>query len=115
MITKKERAEIDGELTRLRVRAALCWSDDVQPDVPIPKGGDSLSEGWLPAYRGAEVACSSAVCHALGRTDKTTTQGPRELYSSKVLALRARRYEFALEAAQALARIDALILEASLP
>jgi hypothetical protein len=113
MISKKEQAMIDAKIRKLRIRAALCWSDDVKPDVPPPLCGDRLATGWLPTYwNGASRACSSAVHHGNGQADHTTSQGPRYLYSTKILALRARRYSIACEAAAQLAEIDAAIEEA---
>ena len=64
--------------------------DEFMPDVPIPKGSE-LSTGWMfNAYtRRVEVACSSCVFHAVGRNDKTNTQRPMRLYSTKKKALLA--------------------------
>lgn len=110
MMTKKERAAIDAKIKALRIRAALCWSDEYLPDVPIPEGGE-LSKGWLPTLwdGGAQMACSSTVYHGTGRWDRTTSQGPRRLYSTKLLALLACRHAAALDAATKLASIDELI------
>jgi hypothetical protein len=107
-MNKKEQAIVDAAIKRLRIIAALRWSDDVLPDVPIPTDS-TLSVGWLPCFNRVEVACSSAVFHALGRTDKTNSQQPRKLYSTKLRALRALRYETAMRCAEELERIDTQI------
>lgn len=107
-MTKKERAEIDALVKKLRISGALRWTEEVKPDVPIPKGWQGLSKGWLPrAWDGtAEPACSSAVHHARGQNDKTTSQGAKELYSTRLLALKAARHQVEMEAAEKLAQID---------
>ena len=82
-------------------RVLLDGSEKIKPDVKPPDStiGSTLSTGYWP-YRGsnymlprAEPACSSAVGHAVGRTDRTTTQQPRWLYSTKSLAARSLLYE----------------------
>jgi hypothetical protein len=40
-----------------------------------------------------EPGCSSSIGHAIGQTDRTTTQQPRWLYSAKSLAARSLLYE----------------------
>lgn len=110
MMTKKERAEMDEKMEKAYILAALRWSDDVRPNLPPPKHFEELTTGWLPAHWcGAVVACSSRIHHGIGRIDRITSQGARALYSTKLLALRARRYEIALESAKKLAEIDKLI------
>lgn len=61
------------------------------PDIAPPENGTKLSTGWMyNAYtRSVEIACSSSIHHAIGRNDKTTSQKPRHLYSSKHGALMA--------------------------
>ena len=109
MMTKKEQEEVRVLKNKLSVLAALRWTDEVLPDVSIPNSFDSLSVGWLPAYDRVEPACSSSVFHALGRTDKTTSQQPKKLYSTKLLALKALRHEMELRCAEELARVDTKI------
>ena len=118
-ITKKEqaaRAAATAQEAQLaqqaRERAALRWSDsDVAPDVPPPERGSELTTGWLfNAYaRRVNVACSDVVSHAVGKTDRTTTQGAQRLYSTRTRALRALRCAMEREFAAALAKIDAEI------
>lgn len=109
-MTKKEKTAHDAALAEARLLGALRWTSEVRPDVPIPIGA-GLSTGWLPFHSRVEIACSSSVHHATGRTDKTTSQNPRNLYSTKLLALRALRHEMELRFAQELANVDKQIAE----
>ncbi len=95
---------------RARISEALRWSDasDIYPDVLPPERYNELTTGWVfNAYsKRVDVACSSPVSHAIGRTDKTTTQHPIRLFSTRERALRALRGSLELEFATALAKID---------
>jgi hypothetical protein len=108
-MSKKERAEFDALLDELRLVAALRWTEPVAPDVPTPKGNE-LSRGYLPigvmsdSARVTE-ACSSSVNHGLDH-QKTSTQQPRALYSTRLLALKALRHQIEIDCAQRLARVD---------
>lgn len=109
MLMKKSKAGIEAGHAD-QIRAALHWSDDsdVRPDVPVPDRNE-LTTGWtFNAYaRRVDVACSSSAFHAVGRTDKTTTQQPLALYSTRERALRALRVALEREFAEALAKVDA--------
>ena len=109
-MTKKEMAAMEAALTQ----AALRSTGPVKPDVPIPTDGVfSLSTGYLPIGGGqfgyAEEAFSSYVYHGIGSQHKRTFQGGRELYSTKLLALRQLRYKAEQVSAKALRRIDVMI------
>ena len=112
MMNKKEQAAMDELRKQLLLAKALRWTSKVNPDVPIPNGsyGQILSKGWLyNAYLGGprvDVACTNSVHHAFGDNTKTTSQNPRELYSTKVLALKALRHEIEKQCASILAGID---------
>lgn len=112
-LTKKEIAARAAAEQQARERAALRWSDDdaVAPDVPPPQHGSELTTGWLfnTYTRRVDVAYSSAIFHAWGRTDRTITQGARWLFSTRERALRALRVAMEQEFAAALARVDAQI------
>lgn len=108
-MTKKEQAALEAALTQSALRATSPHS----PDVP-PGSWDTLAKGWLPIAASTdaarvEAACSSGRFHATGSTVKTNSQGGRQLYSSRLLALRQLRYETEQEAARRLRRIDKMI------
>lgn len=95
-------------------QAALRATSSQEPDIPIPACFSDLAKGWLPIAGSTdsarvEPACSSSINHANGRTDRTTTQGPRRLYSTRLLALSQLRYEAEQSAAHRLRRIDRMI------
>ena len=97
------------------VTRALRWSDvsDTSPDITPAVG--TLKKGFLfnlhrsisrSAAEAVAPACSTTVSHSYGRNDKTTTQGCRRLYSTRLRALRALRKEFEILCAESLAEID---------
>jgi hypothetical protein len=107
-MNKKERAEMDRVVRELKRLAALRWTAPIRPDMPVPQRG--LSTGYLPVGIGTDrpsisEACSSPVNHGYGHA-KTTTQGARSLYSTRLLALRALRHEVECECANLLAQVD---------
>lgn len=108
-MTKKEKAAHDAEIDRLTLRLALCWTAPVDPDVPVPKnsyGDTGLSKGWLPCFDRVEPACSSSASHGFGSSMRPNSQMPRELYSTRLLALRALRSEAEERFARELKKID---------
>ena len=108
-MTKKEQAEVAALKNRLSTLAALRWTEAVDPDIPIPDG-TGLAKGWLfngyGVWPRAEKACSSSVYHSFGSDDKTSTQGARQLYSTKLLALKAMRHEIEIQCAKKLLSVD---------
>lgn len=113
-MTKKEKLAFEAALTA----CALRMTTEVLPDVSPPdcKSDPSgkLTNGWLPVgeegYRPrVEQACSSCTSHGTGRWDKTTTQGSRHLFSTKLKALRALRHYIEMQCAKSLRRIDVWI------
>jgi len=109
-ISKKQQAEIDNRLERALTLAAFHRTEPVLPDVPVPTPFGTLSKGFLPSgyHDGISIqkACSSSVHHGIGYDDKTTTQGSRRLFSTKLLALKNARYDAEIYAAMILRRID---------
>ena len=115
---KKSKAVLAEEQQKQQMEmlhAALRWSDDTDllPDVPPPSimYPPELTTGWVfnTYTRTVEVACSSAISHTVGQTDRVRSQGPRSLYSTRIRALLALRSALEHEFAAALAKIDALI------
>lgn len=107
-MNKKEQAEFDKLKFDLASAKALSWTSKVLPDLPPPKGFGELTKGWMYRVHSASVvpACSSSIGHDIGRNDRTTSQQPRALYSTKLLALKALRHEMEIIAAANLANLD---------
>ena len=107
-MNKAEKALVE----ELKTQAALRWTTPVSPDVP-PPDGEGLRKGFLfNEYLGGprvDKACSSSVHHSFGIDDKTTSQGSRHLYSTRLRALRALRYEVEKQCAKMLRQIDAQV------
>lgn len=108
-MTKKEKEVFEAALTA----AALRTTSDVAPDVSPPISG-GLSKGFAVVaasseYARVEPACSSSVNHGIGQQDRTTTQGPRHLYSTKEMALKAMRRAVERHCAGRLRYIDRMI------
>jgi hypothetical protein len=110
-MTNKELAAVERLKHELRLARAWKMTDPVTPDIPIPDYMDGIKNGYLyNAYSARiEKACTSAINHNFGGWDKTTTQQPRELYSTPILAIRAMRYEMEREFLNKLAAVDKLI------
>lgn len=111
-MNKKEQKEFDELKAQLRLAKALRWTSEVKPDIPLPTG-QQLAKGFLfndyiGGWDGPNVApaCSSSVGHCYGSDERTTTQQPRSLYSTKLLALRGLRHAVEQKVAAILAKID---------
>lgn len=107
-MNKKEQAEFDKLKFDLASARALSWTSKVLPDLMPPIGFGGLTKGWMYRVHSMSVvpACSSSTGHDIGRNDKTSSQSPRALYSTKLLALKALRYEMEIIAAANLANVD---------
>lgn len=120
-MNKKEKAALEDAIQELAIARALRWSDQPVPDYDVlpPEYGsrENLSRGWVPSHyferygssNYASKGCSSSVDHGSG-WEKTTTQGPRKMYSTRLLALRRTRANAERQFAKVLAEIDAEIL-----
>lgn len=109
-MNKKEKAELDKLKQELRLAKALRWTVPIEPDVSPPPPFTEMKRGWLYndyiTSARVEPACASSHFHAFGQTDRTTTQGTRSLFSSRLLALKALRHRLELKCAEILAKID---------
>ena len=113
-MTKKEKALLESLENELRLAKAFRFTDKVNPDVLAPLPGESFGKlvtGYLIVGEQGdnprvEVACSSSIHHSAGRNDRTTTQGPRNLFSTRLLALKAMRNIVEIRFASMLAEID---------
>ncbi|CUJ97984.1 Uncharacterised protein [Achromobacter sp. 2789STDY5608615] len=111
-MTKKERETFAALEQRLRVTAALRWTEPVGPDTKPPEAG-AYATGFFINVHTREVGAgwTSSVVHGRGElpapgTYRSGSQGGRSLYSSRLLALRALRHQVETSAATWLADID---------
>lgn len=106
-MNKKELAHVEY----LKERLALCFTPELNPDVPRPGEGDGLVKGYsFNAYsRSISKSCSSFLWHAIGRWDKTDAQNPIEQYSTRLLALMAMRNVIEMRCARELRSVDIMI------
>lgn len=113
-LSKKAQEELLNQQREARIRASLHWTEPADgPDVQPPTGSGLVTGYLYNAYTNrVDVACTSSVTHAFGRDDKTTTQHPRSLYSTRLRALLALRNAVERECAERLAKIDRMIEEA---
>lgn len=111
-MNKAEKAELD--LFKVKAALHLSTGEKPQPDI---KPND-LGLNYLDVVKGFSLnssnvmyACSSTNghCASYNPCDKTTSQNSIDMYSSKVTAAKALRFEKELEFARELRRIDCLI------
>ena len=110
-MNKAEKAELEGLRQDLRMVKALKFTDVVYPDIPIPTLCDDVAKGftftsYVSMHPQVKIACSSSRSHSTCRDNNPNTQGGIELYSSRLLALKALRNSFERQFAGELARID---------
>lgn len=116
-MNKKEQAAFDALREELRLAKALRWTEPVERDVMPPKCGDDDWNGlrngydfndYFDSFSGPRVnkACTSYSSHDSRQWHKTTTQGPRPLFSTRLLALKALRHSVECKVAKILADID---------
>ena len=113
-MTKKEQQQFQELKEEFDLYRALRWTEAVETDVPVPERSYGNTEGLAKGFLfndslgnpRVEKACSSSMNHAFGQDDRTTTQRPRRLYSTRLLALKALRYALEKKCAETLLRID---------
>lgn len=116
-MTKKEQAQVEALLQKVRLIGALRWTSEVKPDIAPPDRG--YTTGWNRnaslSYPSVDEGWSGSSCHGSGKPPAenqrhwSASQGARSLYSSRLLALKALRHSLEREAATILARVDAMI------
>lgn len=106
-IPKKVQEQIDALQREVAITRALRWTSPI-PKRDVVSTGSDLVTGWTynTHTQRVDVACSDGAFHAIGRTDKTTTQQSLAMYSTKALALRALRAALEREFAMRLEHID---------
>lgn len=111
-MNKKEQAEMERLKTDLLIAKAMRFTDKVEPDLMPPK---SLSEGLVKGFLynsyspRVERSCTSSVHHSFGSDEETSTQNPKRLYSTELLAWKACRNEMEEAFARKLAGVDLII------
>jgi hypothetical protein len=111
-MNKKEQAQVEAMKTKLMRLAAFRMTSPVERDLDPPAAfSGEIVNGWdYNVYWGVVLkACSSSIHHSLGNWDKTTSQNSRRLFSTKMLALKALRYETEQQCMTKLAAIDRAI------
>lgn len=115
-MNKKEKALVEA----LKTKAAFHRTEEVKPDVPAPSGYERgvmrMTKGYLPVapmsdMSRIELACSTSVSHGTGSQDKTSSQGARHLYSTRMLALKRMRWEVEQDCMKRLRRVDRMMEE----
>ena len=108
-MTKKEQAYFEQLLTV----AALRYTADIKPDVPVPDGSSKESKGFMfygesSMYPHVEEIVSSSVYHRRAGHG-SGSQGGIALYSTRLRALKAMRREAEKQYAHKLRDIDCMI------
>lgn len=110
-MNKREKDYLESLLTIVSFRL----TSDVKLDVPIPVLlSGALSKGYLFCAAKTDhprvvEACSSSVNHGTDSQIKTSSQGARELYSTKLIALKALRREVEKHCMERLRKVDKMI------
>jgi len=103
------------EFEKLKTMLALKHWPEVLPDVAPPTTSidsfNKLTIGYVfnTYSKTVCVACSSSVGHAIGITDKTTSQQPIYMYSTKKLALRAMLHELSMRFAHEMRQVEKML------
>jgi len=99
------------EMEDLKTLASFRRTEEILPDLEKPDyNQEKLTLGWsynsyvMRAYK----TCSSCIYHGEG-WEKTNTQNSIKQYSSKILALKAMRFEVEMRIAKELREIDLMI------
>ena len=112
-MNKKEIEHLRELMREVRLAKAFRFTEEVKPDVPPPQMFSELAKGWLFCTYLSDPrvmrACSNSVNHSSGSDEKTSSQGSRALYSTKLLALKGLRHEVELKCAEILEKIDSQI------
>jgi hypothetical protein len=107
-MNKKELAEVEP----LKVKLALRFTEKIEPDLKKPEAfAKEMTKGWHFNSHSLLVgkACSTSINHSTWGDEKTTTQGGINMFSSRLLAIKAMRHEVEKECAEKLRKIDIMI------
>lgn len=107
-LPKWARELLEAKENEARIARSLRFTESVKADLPPPLSrNEELTNGWIafPGNGSVQKACSSHISNGTG-WGKTTSQNPRTLYSTRLLALRGRRNIVENRAARELSDID---------
>jgi hypothetical protein len=114
-MTKKEKAAFDEAILKAQTLGALRWTSPVAKDLPRPDSWGTATSGWrFNSYNcGVTQAWSECSAHGTGpaRHNLSGSQNGVDLFSTRLLALKALRHAVELESATKLRKIDAMIEE----
>jgi hypothetical protein len=112
-MTKKEKAAFDEAILKAQTLGALRWTSPVAKDLPRPDSWGTATSGWCFNSYSCDVtqAWSEVSAHGYGptRSKLSGVQNGVDLFSTKLLALRALRHAVECESAGKLRKIDAMI------
>ncbi|MFY4709910.1 hypothetical protein [Burkholderia glumae] len=118
-MNKKESAQMAELERQLNEARALRFTDPVSPDLPKPTGSEEETSGWIfNSYsKNISQAWSNSVSHGTGYPSSAAQRASRQsasqrgiqLYSTRLLALRAMRNEIERRVARELSDIDGMI------
>lgn len=102
------RKKLDRRFTDLEERASFRMTGDIKEDLSPPgRTSEQVSNGWLFSEASTAVFKASSTGTAHGYDwDVVTAQGPKRLFSTRLLALRALRRAVEKETATRLRNID---------
>jgi hypothetical protein len=114
-MNKKEKEQLDNALENAKIAKALRWTEP-KPERDLPKpdyqiGLGTFTSGWDYNTNGytpnVYQAWSESVSHGAGeKRDGYGSQNGIDLYSTKLLALKALRADMELNFAKKLLKID---------
>jgi hypothetical protein len=120
-LSKAQKRAAEEQAARLkaadldcRKTLAMHRSEQVERDIPIPEAFNDLSRGWdfnsWDSKGRVFKACSNSFYHGDG-WERVSSQHPRALFSTELLATKALRYELAEKFAEILVKWDRRIEE----
>lgn len=110
-MNKTEQREFEKLKTMLALKIWPEVLPDVQPPIANIDNFGKLTTGYVfNSYsKNVCVACSSSTSHAIGQTDKTTSQQPISMYSTKKLAIKAMLHELSMRFAHEMRQVEKML------
>jgi hypothetical protein len=114
-MNKAEKKQLEDAIDKARLYAAFYITPEITPDLPAPGSGDGMyahiyGYDFNEHTRKVFEAWSESTRNGTGHGErKHGSQGGRNLYSTKLLALQAMRHKIAMKSADVLASTDLMI------